>query len=114
MPSLDEQLRFAIINKRLVQITYHGGVRIGEPHDYGIHHSAPKLLFYQLRRASDNDRWEEKTGWRLLEVAKIDACTVAEKTFPGSRGQLHRQHLTWDKLFVRVAESDSKNPPRKR
>lgn len=36
MQSLDERLRFAIINKRLVRITYHGAVRIGERHDYGI------------------------------------------------------------------------------
>lgn len=66
MQSLDERLRFAIINKRLVRITYHGAVRIGERHDYGIQRGAPKPLFYRLRRASDNYDGEEVTGWRLF------------------------------------------------
>lgn len=114
MKSLDEWPRFAIAHKRLVRITYDGAVRIGEPHDYGIRHGTPKLLFYQLRRARDNYHWEEATGWRLLEVSKFDACTVTEETFPGSRGPLHRQHLAWDEPFARVAESDSANSPRKR
>jgi hypothetical protein len=31
---LDAQVRFAIANKRLVQLTYHGAPRVAEPHDY--------------------------------------------------------------------------------
>jgi ribosomal protein L30/L7E len=102
MTSLDEQLRFAIANKRLLCVTYNGVMRAGEPHDYGIQNGTPKLLFYQLRRASNNRLWKATAVWRLLEISKIESCVVMEETFPGSRGSSHRQHLTWDELFVRV------------
>ncbi|MBI3492440.1 MAG: hypothetical protein HY047_11775 [Acidobacteria bacterium] len=101
--ALDERLRFAIANKRLIRVTYQGSLRIGEPHDYGIQHGTPKLLFYQLRRADGGHGRDAVTGWRLFEVSKIDECVVLEETFHGSRGQSHRQHLTWDELFARVA-----------
>jgi hypothetical protein len=101
MRALDKQLRFAIGNKRLLLINYHGQFRVGEPHDYGIHSGASKLLFYQLRRNADS-RWQVAIGWRLLEVSKIDACSVLDKTFPGSRGASHQDHLNWEKLFIRV------------
>jgi hypothetical protein len=45
-------LRFAIANKRLIQLAYQGSKRIVEPHDYGIKNGA---------------------GWRELDIAKIDA-----------------------------------------
>jgi hypothetical protein len=98
--SLDERLRFAIANKRLIQVTYDGAARIGEPHDYGIQNGTAKLLFYQLRKAG-NDRGSVP-GWRLLDISKIAACAVTKKLFPGSRGLSHRQHLSWSELFARV------------
>jgi hypothetical protein len=100
--TLDEQLRFAIANKRLVQITYHGCSRTGEPHDYGRQHGTSRLLFYQLQEAGGGRRREAK-GWRLLEVSKIEECLVLQGTFRGSRGESHRQHLGWEELFARVA-----------
>lgn len=101
--SLHKKLVFAIIKKRLVRITYHGVVRIGEPHDYGIQRSIAKLLFYQLQAMSDEGhRWKAETGWRMLEVTKIESCILSPKVFPGSRGSSHRKHLAWDELFARV------------
>jgi len=84
MQSLDERLRFAIINKRLVRITYHGAVRIGERHDYGIQRGAPKPLFYQLRRASDNYHGEGVTGWRLFTFRKSMPARLRRKYFSGA------------------------------
>jgi hypothetical protein len=107
--SLDEQLRFAIANRRLVRVTYDNVVRTGEPHDYGMQHGAARLLFYQLRRVCGKHGGGKTTGWRLLEVAKIEAWTVMEKTFPGGRGSSDQQHLTWDTLFARAATPESDN-----
>jgi hypothetical protein len=113
--SLDEQLRFAIANRRLIRVTYDNAARTGEPHDYGMQRGAARLLFYQLRRAGGKQDRGKTTGWRLLEVAKIEACTVTEKIFSGGRGSSDQQHLTWDTLFARAASPDSGNlPGRKR
>jgi hypothetical protein len=98
--TLDERLRFAIANRRLMQVTYHGRPRVGEPHDYG-RQGTPRLLFYQLREAGGAGG-ARPSGWRLLEVSKIEDGQVLDDTFRGSRGPSHRQHLIWDELFARV------------
>jgi hypothetical protein len=101
--STDEQLRFAIARKQLVQLTYNGRTRIAEPHDYGVKNGTRRLLVYQLR-ASGATMQEQKPerGWRLLEVSKIEECSVLDETFGGSRGQSSQRHIVWDELFVRV------------
>lgn len=101
--STDEQLRFAIAGKRLIQLKYNGRMRIAEPHDYGVKNEARKLLVYQLRAsgAATQDR-KPARGWRLLEVSKIEECSVLDQTFAGSRGQSSQRHIVWDELFVRV------------
>jgi hypothetical protein len=100
--TLDERLRFAIANKCLIQVTYHGRARTGEPHDYGRQNGTLKLLFYQLKEGGGSRRGGA-TGWRLLEVSRIEECLVRQDTFRGSRGQSHRQHMSWDEVFARVA-----------
>ena len=98
---LNEQLLFAIAQKRLIQFTYSGGTRVAEPHDYGVQKGTERLLTYQLRRSGGLSRGSV-TGWRLLDVAKIEHCVVLDQTFPGSRGQSHHQHYSWDVLYARV------------
>lgn len=99
---LDAQLRLAIAHKRLIAFAYHGVVRVAEPHDYGIKTGSRKLLVYQLRTADDG-RDQPTTGWRLLDVAQIEACTVSEIAFAGSRGESSQQHMMWDEVFARVS-----------
>lgn len=100
--TIDEQLRFAIAGKRLVALSYHGALRIAEPHDYGIQKGTSKLLVYQLRRL-ERGEWARVVGWRLLDVSKIEQCGVLDETFPGSRGQSHQHHYLWDVLHARVS-----------
>jgi len=99
--SLDDQLRFAIANKRLLQFTYLGALRIAEPHDYGVMKRVTRLFVYQLRGATHSQR-SPVVGWKLLEFAKIHSCTVLDETFPGSRGDSHKRHYVWDILYARV------------
>jgi hypothetical protein len=47
--SLDQTIRTAIAQKRLVRIRYDGRVRVAEPHDCGIRKGVERLLGYQLR-----------------------------------------------------------------
>jgi hypothetical protein len=93
----DDELRFAIANKRLLKCTYDTRSRVAEPHDYGLLHGVAKLLAYQIRGGRP-----PVPGWRLLEVSKIEELVVLEQTFRGSRGQAHQRHYPWDTLYARV------------
>lgn len=98
--SLDQQIRFAIEHKRLVEVTYNGKGRLAEPHDYGVQNGIERLLVYQ-RGSSPVGRRE--THWRLLSIPEIERLVVSVDTFPGSRGRDHSDHKTWDVVYARVA-----------
>lgn len=99
--SLDGRIRFAIASKRLVEVCYSGRLRVVEPHDYGVYKGTTKLLVYQLRAAAHSGA-ESPTGWRWLELAKIEALAVLDDTFPGSRGRSSQAHFDWDEVYARV------------
>jgi hypothetical protein len=99
-PSLDEQLRFAIANTRLLRLSYDGAVRIAEPHDYGLHRGTTRLLAYQRSKAGAAG--EDAVGWRLLDTTKISDCSVLQATFSGTRNRGQQHHYVWDALYVRV------------
>ncbi len=99
--SLDQQLRSAIANKRLIEFVYSGAQRVAEPHDYGVQKERPRLLVYQLRSASSPSA-QQGRGWRLLDVEKIERLQVLDAPFPGSRGDAHQSHYAWDVLYARV------------
>ena len=97
--SLDERIRRAIAQKRLLEIRYKRAVRLAEPHDYGVIDGTERLLVFQLRGP---DSGKGAGGWRLLDVVKIESCVVTHQTFAGSRGQSHQQHYQWETLYARV------------
>ena len=47
--SLDERIRRAIAEKRLLRLRYKSAVRLAEPHDYGVLDGTGRLLIFQLR-----------------------------------------------------------------
>ena len=99
--ALDEQLRFAIAHRRLIQLSYGGHLRVVEPHDYGLKNGGVMLLAYQTRGGSASRGGA--TGWRLLKADKIDACMVWETTFAGGRAHDPQSRTDWDELIARVA-----------
>jgi hypothetical protein len=92
-------IRSAVSRRRLLRVRYLARVRDVEPHDYGLQKGVERLLAYQLRGAS---RTGPATGWRLLDLPKIEDCEVLNESFAGSRGHLHRKRLIWDVLYMRV------------
>jgi len=98
--STDTRIRFAIANRRLVELRYSGSARVAEPHDYGIQNRLERLLVYQLRGPARPGH--SPIGWRLLEVSKIETLAVLDDTFKGSRGQSHRDHYQWEVVYARV------------
>lgn len=99
--SLDARLRFAIKNRRLLGVVYKSTLRLVEPHDYGVHKGATRLLAYQHRGGATNGR-PSPSGWRMFDVAKIEQASVLVQTFAGSRGKAHERHYQWDPLYERV------------
>jgi hypothetical protein len=99
--SIDKLLRFAIENRRLIEVGYHDSVRVAEPHDYGIYKGTERLLAFQLRDSVHSQ--PHAVGWRLFDTAQIQECFVLEKGFAGSRGHLHQSHLVWDVVFLKVS-----------
>jgi hypothetical protein len=100
VPSLDQQVRFAIAHKRLLRFTYDGCVRIAEPHDYGIHREVARVLVYQRTKAGASGR--DAIGWRLLDISKIADCAVMDAGFSGTRARSEQRHHAWDVLYARV------------
>ena len=96
----DEQLRFAIQNKRLIKIRYQGRERVAEPHDYGVQRGTERLLVYQQSGPMRPN--QSATGWRLLDLPKIESLKILDDTFRGSRGSSHQNHQAWDVVYARV------------
>jgi hypothetical protein len=99
--SIDQQLRFAIANRRLIELAYKGSDRLVEPHDYGVQKGTAHLLVFQ-RRVTAGVPGRKPFGWRMFEVSLIERCVVTEETFKGSRGRADQNHYAWDVLYARV------------
>jgi hypothetical protein len=78
LDSLDERIRRAIAEKRLLEIRYKNAIRLVERHDYGVIDGTERLLIFQL---NGPDSGKGAVGWRLLDVVKIESCLVTEQTF---------------------------------
>jgi hypothetical protein len=100
LSSLDYRIRFAIAHRRVIEVTYQRTARLAEPHDYGKKNGVDRLLVYQLRGPARPGK--SATGWRGLDVPKIESLTVLDDQFAGSRGADHDSHLEWDILYARV------------
>jgi len=100
LSSLDYRIRFAIAHWRLIEVTYQRVTRLAEPHDYGRRDGVDRVLVYQLRGPARPG--QSSTGWRRLDVTKIESLTVLDDQFPGSRGTQHQRHHDWDVLYARV------------
>jgi len=99
---VDELLRTAIEERRLVRLVYGNKARILEPHDYGIHKGSAKLLGYQVGGSSSG----KLPNWRWMETDLISGVQLLDQTFPGGRPAPSGKHHQWDKLFIRVRPSD--------
>lgn len=97
---LDQVLRFAIGEKRLVTFMLDGFRRVAEPHDYGINKGLPRLFFYQTGGES---RSKPATGWRWATLSKISQLDILEDRFSGARPAPSGQHVQWDVLIATVS-----------
>ena len=97
-PNVDELLRAAIEQRRLVELIYLEKRRIVEPHDYGVHNGLVKLLGYQVGGSSSG----RLPNWRWMEVNLISSLRLLNRTFAGGRPNPSGKHHRWDQLYLRV------------
>ena len=97
-PELDELLRKAISETRMLRLRYRGRERIVEPHDYGRHNGVIKLLTYQVGGSSS----QPIPNWRWVETELVSDVRVLDQTFSGGRPGPSGKHNKWDELFIRV------------
>jgi hypothetical protein len=98
--STSARIRFAIANRRLAEVRYGGSTRLIEPHDYGVQSGRERLLVFQRRGPARPGH--KPIGWRLLEVPKIEAFTILDGTFAGSRVRSQGTHYDWEVVYARV------------
>jgi hypothetical protein len=95
---IDELLRTAIEQKRLIRFSYKDKPRIVEPHDYGVHKGSVKLFGYQVGGSSS----EPLPNWRWAQVNSISDLRLLNRRFRGRRRITSGRHHKWDQIFVRV------------
>lgn len=88
----------AIEQTRIIELTYHGKIRVVEPHDHGILNGSVQMLGYQVRGGSSR----RLPNWILMKTDEITALTLLDQTFPGGRPTASGNHIKWEKLFIRV------------
>lgn len=101
--TVDQLIRTAIEQTRLLRLRYWNKDRIVEPHDYGKHNGSIKLLTYQVGGYSSRPL----PGWRWMVTAHISDVQLLELTFPGGRPTPSGKHHAWDELFLRVKPADN-------
>lgn len=97
-PQLDQLLRTAIEQTRLMRLRYQNRDRIIEPHDYGEQNGVIKLLTYQIGGSSSG----RLPNWRWMDTDLISDAQMLDRTFPGGRPTPSGKHHKWDKLYLRV------------
>ena len=104
--TIDQLLRAAIAQKRLVAFWLDGCERVAEPHDYGVMNGTIRLFFYQVGGASRSGR---PIGWRWAELGKITDLRVLDDRFAGARAAPSGRHVQWEKLYASVSRTDAES-----
>jgi hypothetical protein len=97
---LDESLRAAIAERRVITFSLDGLRRVAEPHDYGVIDGERKLFFYQIGGQS---RSGKPVGWRWALLSKVSDLQFLDRHFAGSRPAPSGRHVQWDQLFATVS-----------
>jgi hypothetical protein len=91
----DELIRLAMTQRRLIQFSLNGRLRVAEPHDYGVRNGVPQLLVYQV---AGDSRSGKLPNWRWVVLSHMLGLEVLDPMF---RGRAHAEP-EWDRLFLRV------------
>ncbi|MGI0029083.1 MAG: hypothetical protein ACREAQ_05135 [Nitrososphaera sp.] len=95
-------IRNAIAKKELIEFTYHGYVRIAEPHVYGIKGGKRQIFVYQIGGSTSSGKIPD---WRRINLDEISGLRVLRgQTYPGPRenSQSIVDNGDWDTIIAAV------------
>jgi len=96
---MNQEIIFAITNKRLVQFHYDGGTRVVEPHCYGITTAGNEgLRAFQVSGHSTSG----KMGWKMFDLGKASSVKVLDTTFNGPRPDYKKGDKGMSQIFVEL------------
>lgn len=96
---MDQIIRQAISEKRLVEFSYQGFQRIAEIHVYGIKGGIHQILAYQTRGQSKSGRLP---NWRRVNLREVVGICLLDEIFPGRRPNPSGDHSDWDSIIAMV------------
>lgn len=95
-----ERLVRAILDHRVVELTYQGYRRTVEPYLLGLHEAGePILLGYQTAGGSQSG---EIPGWRAFITTGIGDVEVIDRTFAGPRSDFNPYGHSMLEIFARA------------
>lgn len=90
---MEEIVKQAIVQKRLIEFYYYGLHRIAEPHVLGISGGIAQVLVYQVGGQSSSGKLP---NWRRVDLHEMSCLHILNQTFPGKRPFTSGRHSSWD------------------
>jgi len=97
--TMDEMIKEAINEKRLLEFDYMGFHRIIEPHVYGSKFEKDGMMTYQVKGQSSSG----VLGWKRMYLEKVTDMGILDEKFTGKR-PVPGKHSSWDVIYLIVDE----------
>ena len=95
--NMDEMIREAMSERRLMSFDYDSYHRIVEPHVYGRKSDQNGMLVFQTGGQSSTGNLD----WKRMYMKKMTNMKVLDKTFLGKR-EVSGRHVPWDIFYYIV------------
>jgi hypothetical protein len=96
---VDELIRQAIAERRLIAYRYNGQRRVGEPHLYGIWNGQPTVLVYQTEGTTFSGPYP---NWRRLSLSGLTRFVVTGRPFQHARLKSGETLSGWSEVWAVV------------
>ena len=89
-------IRTAIAERRVIEFSYKGHIRIAEPHIYGIKNDKRQLLVYQIGGGTSSGGIPD---WRRVELNDISGLKVTTEKFVPRKEVQPGDKEGWDSII---------------
>jgi hypothetical protein len=98
---MKKRLCDSIRDRRIIEFHYEGGIRVVEPHCYGLQRETGEevLLGYQT---GGHTRTGGVPDWRLYEVSRISGLKITDISFLGPRSGYNPEDPRFSEAFCKL------------
>jgi hypothetical protein len=97
--TVEQLIRQAIAERRVVAYRYDGQRRVGEPHLYGKSGGRAALLVFQTDGSHTAGPYP---NWRRCDLDRVTRFTITSRTFSHPRLSPTADHGDWDEVWAIV------------